>query len=412
MIERYLLAVRDITLELGFPLLLGIVIAGLIHVLLPKGFVHRNFGGRGIRSVLKAALIGVPMPLCSCGVIPTAIGLKQDGASNGSATGFLISTPQTGVDSILVSASFLGWPFAIFKVVAAFVTGVVGGTLVDAFESNQPAQKTAVRAQAEYSGYRSRAKEAARFGVFELLGMIYGWIILGILVAALISVAVPPGYLSSIGWISGIGGLFLMLLIALPLYVCATASVPIAASLIAAGMPVGTALVFLMAGPASNVATIGAVWRSFGGKVLTLYLITVAVFSMLFGWFFDFVIDPGQVLDSHQHDQMSPLAIGSTIVIVSLFGYLAFTDLKRKFLARLRKPVMENMGTTLNISGMTCQHCAANVTRALKGVPGVVSVQVLLESKLAIVDGSADTDKLIESVRNSGYDAALPQGAE
>ena len=228
MIERYLTEVWTILLELGYPLLLGIVIAGAVHVILPAGFIHKNFGGRGLKSVLKASSLGVPMPLCSCGVIPTAIGLKQDGASDGAATGFLISTPQTGVDSILVSASFLGWPFAIFKLVVAFITGIIGGTVVDLFDKEQASKREQVLSNNQATGYRPKLKEAVRFGVYELLGMIYGWIIVGIFVAALITVLIPPGYLSNIGWIGGIGGLLLMLAIALPLYVCATASVPVA----------------------------------------------------------------------------------------------------------------------------------------------------------------------------------------
>jgi uncharacterized membrane protein YraQ (UPF0718 family) len=161
MIERYFAEIWNIMLELGWPLLLGIIIAGAIHVLLPQGFVHRNFGGRGFKSIFKATLIGVPMPLCSCSVIPTAIGLKQDGASNGASTSFLISTPQTGVDSIMVNAAFLGWPFAIFKVIVAFVTGIIGGSIVDLFERRQdvPLNKRPSRKPA--GSYGSRLKVSA-----------------------------------------------------------------------------------------------------------------------------------------------------------------------------------------------------------------------------------------------------------
>jgi len=404
MMERYFAEVWSILLELGWPLLMGILIAGAIHVLLPQGFVHRNFGGRGFKSIFKATLIGVPMPLCSCAVIPTAIGLKQDGASNGASTSFLISTPQTGVDSILVNAAFLGWPFAIFKVVVAFITGIIGGIFVDLFERPQDKPSYIHSARKETIGYRSRLKEALSFGIIELLGMIYWWIILGIFLAALISVLIPPGSLANIGWISGIGGLFLMLIIALPLYVCATGSVPIAASLIAAGMAPGTALVFLMAGPASNIATIGAIFRAFGGRVLAIYLITVAVFSLLFGWLFDFIINAEQTRFIHQHHSTNWFSIITALILIGLLLFLVIWNLYRKFTIGISN-AGEAKILTLNIEGMTCQHCAMNVTKALKAVPGVVSVKVLLDKNLAYVDGAVDTVKLIESVTKAGYRA-------
>jgi len=169
MIERYILEIWTIVLDLGFPLLLGIVIAGVVHAILPTGFVHRNFGSRGLKSVIKATIIGVPLPLCSCGVIPTAVGLKQDGASDGASTSFLISTPQTGVDSILVSAAFLGWPFAIFKLVAAFITGIIGGAAVDLFDKHQSAKNQPDKAAKQFSDYKSKFKEAFNFGVFEFI---------------------------------------------------------------------------------------------------------------------------------------------------------------------------------------------------------------------------------------------------
>ena len=134
-------AIWNILLELAPWLLLGAVVAGALHVILPANWMQRHLTGRG--GVLKAVLVGIPLPLCSCGVIPVGLGLKRDGASNGAAVGFLISTPQTGVDSILVSASFLGWPFALFKVFAALVTGLIGGTLADAV-STEPATEAAV----------------------------------------------------------------------------------------------------------------------------------------------------------------------------------------------------------------------------------------------------------------------------
>ncbi len=264
-LSAYLAATWQILLELSPSLLAGLFIAGLMHVYLPTGYVHRGLSSPDLRSVMRASLIGVPLPLCSCGVIPAAIGLRNEGASKGAATAFMISTPQTGVDSILVSASFLGWPFALFKLGRRSSPGWSGGALVNRLTEPDPAP-AAKSPGADGSRRALGMPGVLRYALFDLLGAIDLWLIAGILVAALISVLVPPDFFAGQPWSQGLVGMLLVLAISLPLYVCTTASVPIAASLIAAGMPAGSALVFLMAGPATNVATIGAVYRTLGGR--------------------------------------------------------------------------------------------------------------------------------------------------
>jgi hypothetical protein len=318
----------------------------------------------------------------------------------------LISTPQTGVDSILVNATFLGWPFAIFKLIVAFITGIIGGTLVDITDRERDARKNKVSISVESSSYGSKIKEALRFGVMELLGMIYGWIILGVVVAALITLFVPTGYLANISWINGIAGYFLMLIIALPMYVCATGSVPIAASLIAAGMAPGTALVFLMAGPATNVATIGAIYRSLGKRVLGIYLAIVAVFSMLFGWLFDFVIVPNKAVTIIHHHGTNWFYTACAIILIALLAYLSGYNLFRRYKAKSSAALEDDM-LKLKIKGMSCQHCAMTVTKALENVPGVSKVKVSLDDNTAFIDGNADTGQLIESVKSAGYEASV-----
>ena len=308
-------------------LFLGLGIAGVLHVLLPADFVRKHLGRPGWVGIVKAAAFGVPLPLCSCGVIPAAVGLKKDGASDGAAVAFLISTPQTGVDSVMVSAAFLGWPFAVFKIVSALFTGIVGGLLVDATRRRKGAAteerkngKTAERkdggteepmagagsccccspataagtavAAGKAEGWRAMAREFWNFTMWELFGGIWRWLLVGVLVSALMSRLFPENSLADAPWAHGGTGMFVMLLVALPMYVCATASVPIAAALVHAGLPAGAALVFLMAGPASNVATIGAVWRTFGRRVMLVYLGVVAGASLALGQLFNFLMVP------------------------------------------------------------------------------------------------------------------------
>lgn len=329
------------TLEVAPWLLLGSFLAGVLHVLLPDGFIKRHLGRRSFVDVFKAVAIGVPMPLCSCGVIPAAIGLKKDGASDGASVGFLISTPQTGVDSILVSAMFLGWPFALFKVISALLSGLIGGMLTNLLHIESDITETGEEKSCcggeatPKTPEKNFIKSIVRFGVFDLLQDIYRWLVVGILMAALISTVIPSGRLSELWWTQGFAGLLTMLIISLPMYICATASVPLAASLVLAGMSPGAALVLLMAGPTTNVATIGVVLRMFGKKIVLIYLGTVIVASVLLGYLFDGLLGQTSITKTqHEHFEPSWLAITSAVVLLALLAFLAYRDLA----AWLKKP--------------------------------------------------------------------------
>ena len=350
-LKTFLFQTWYILLELSPWLLFGVLLAGILHGLLPSGFIRRHLGGSRLSSVFKAVAVGVPMPLCSCGVIPTAIGLRKDGASKGAATGFLISTPQTGVDSILVSATFLGWPFAIFKVISALLSGLVGGLVVNYFENGKKCKNksaTAVstvnctdnHAQSPTANLAvahvhpplriySKIKEALSFGIIQLLGDIYKWLIVGILAAALISAFIPAGRLQSVTWTQGLLGMVVMLLISLPMYVCATASVPLAAALVAAGMSPGSALVLLMAGPTTNVATMGAILRSFGKSVLAIYLATVIGMSISLALLFNWLLMDIPSAKEHMHSIPPWLKVISAIGLLVLVAYFAGLDIYR-----------------------------------------------------------------------------------
>ncbi len=403
MITEYIVEVWGVLLELSPALLLGLLIAGLLHVLLPPGLISRHLSGKTYRDVMRAVLFGIPMPLCSCGVIPTAIGLKNEGASKGAATGFLISTPQTGVDSILVSATFLGWPFALFKVLAAFVTGMIGGVLVNLTEKPEIAAPALTTAEGER--VRPSAAEVLRYGIFDLLGSIDLWIVLGVLVSALITVLVPAGYLAGVDWAGGIPAMLAMLAIAIPLYVCTTGSVPIAAALIAAGLPPGAALVFLMAGPATNVATLGAVYRALGRRVLAIYLGTVAVMSILLGLTFDWVLGAAAGPAHHHGSGGSLLQVASALTVAALLFFL----IGRRFLLR-RTTVEEQVGNSagelvLPVRGMTCGHCVKTVKAALEALPGVSEAAPDLRTGSVRVQGkNLDRKELVYAIRRAGYE--------
>lgn len=294
---RFALEVWQLLREMGPWLLLGFTVAGLLSVLIDPETVERHLGGRGVAPVLKASAVGVPLPLCSCGVIPVAASLRQHGASRGATAAFLIATPQTGVDSIAVTYSLLGPLMAVARPLAALVSGIVGGLVVDGVEGrhDRPARRFAALAALPGLGtppagaeaapprrWTGRLGEALHYGFVTLPRDLAGPMLWGLLVAAAIGLAIPDDFFAgSLG--GGLAGMLAMMLVGIPVYVCATASVPVAAVLLAKGLSPGAALVFLMTGPATNTATLAAVWKLMGRRAAVLYLMSIALTALAAG---------------------------------------------------------------------------------------------------------------------------------
>jgi len=267
-------------------LLFGFLAAGMLSVFVSPEFVERHLGGGGIWPVVKAAIFGIPLPLCSCGVIPVTASLRRHGATRGAATAFLISTPQTGVDSILVTFSLLGPVFAVYRPIAALVTGILGGAIVSAVDSNGQTSQADVSCchQCCCSGDSDSSKiiRAIRYGFVTLARDIAKPLLVGLAIAGAISALVPPDFFAAyLG--RGIGAMLVMMLVGIPVYVCATASVPVAVALLAAGISPGAVLVFLLTGPATNAAAITTIWKIMGKRTAVIYLATVAITALACG---------------------------------------------------------------------------------------------------------------------------------
>ncbi len=277
--------------EMAPYLLFGFFTAGLLSAFVKTKSIEKHLGGKGIRQVLKASAIGVPLPLCSCSVIPMAASLRRHGASRGATTAFLISTPQTGIDSILVALGIFGPVFALYKAVSAFVSGIIGGALITGLKDEEKEKKINPFAFRDVHSHKKaddgkRLSKALRYGFLTLPRDLAKSLLIGFLAAALISVAIPGDFFSRfIG--SDFLGMIVMMLVGIPLYVCATASLPVAAALMAKGFSAGAVLVFLMTGPATNAATIGTVWKMMGRKTAWLYLLSIAFTALLSGIVFD-----------------------------------------------------------------------------------------------------------------------------
>jgi uncharacterized membrane protein YraQ (UPF0718 family) len=271
-------------------LLLGLVLAGLIRALLPTDLAQRWLGGNGAWPITKAALIGAPIPICSCGVVPTALSLRRAGASKGSTLSFLIATPETGVDSVAVTYALMGPFMAVARPLASILTAIGVGLSVGAVERRERGQAPAAGAPGSPCCRKTQAAAAAvetgpgnlmsglRYAFSDLYDNIVVWLLIGLAVAGAVVTFVPPSLLAEAG--SGLLAKVVMFLAGIPMYICATASTPLAASLLLAGVSPGTVLVFLLAGPATNLGTIGIVRREFGGPVAAAYLAGLAVFSI------------------------------------------------------------------------------------------------------------------------------------
>ena len=402
---NYVINIWQVLVELSPWLFLGAGAAGILHVFFPADFVSRHLGKNGPGNVLRAVVFGIPMPLCSCGVIPAAVSLKKDGASDGASVGFLISTPQTGIDSIFVSASFLGWPFAVFKVVSAFITGLIGGAAVDMVTKNKGKVSEKVQNNSEAkTSLSDKFSELFKFMFEELLYGIWKWMVLGILISGAITTFIPNDVLANSPLTTGITGKLTVLIFSIGLYVCATGSVPIAGSLVAAGMPAGTALVFLMAGPATNIATIGTVLKVFGKKVLFIYLFVISAGSIILGQVFDYFYTSTAIKYTVAGNSHSYISIAFAVLFTVTIVYYAVSDTRLFFMEKFKKYHNGREKHTFVVQGMSCSSCAQKVKNGLLSVDGIGKVSINLESGTVNIEGqNINREDVLKSIRKKGY---------
>ncbi|MCG8470933.1 MAG: SO_0444 family Cu/Zn efflux transporter [Desulfobacterales bacterium] len=283
-------------------MLLGFFIAGLLKAFVPDNFVARHLGGENKASLFKAAAFGVPIPLCSCGVLPAAAGLRRQGASKGATTSFLISTPETGVDSMAITWALLDPLMTVFRPLSAFFTAMVTGQMVRFFDAKALEKKRceapmAMFAMASESSCEcldssprasvvQRLKKGMQFSFGDLFRDISGWFFVGVGIAGMITVFISPEMVEAyLG--NPIIAMLAMLMIGTPLYVCATASTPIAAALVLKGLNPGAALVFLLAGPATNAAALSVITGILGKRATVIYVVGIMLSSILLGFAVD-----------------------------------------------------------------------------------------------------------------------------
>lgn len=408
-----------LTNEMSPYLLLGFLFAGLLHVFVPKDKINRYMGRSNIGSAINAAILGIPLPLCSCGVIPTGISFFKNGASKPATVSFLIATPQTGIDSILATYALMGWPFALIRPIIALFTGVLGGLITKTIEKpDKDWQVKPPQTISTNSLKQHRLKRMLRYAFVDFLNDIAKWLIIGLLLAALISALVPDDFFMTY-MDNKLLGMLIILAASMPLYVCATGSIPIAVVLLIKGLSPGAALVFLMAGPATNIATMTVISRSMGNRTLLAYLVSIIGGALAFGLMVDWLLPEQWLLSGltdglHEHGQQGWfywLKWTSSIVLTGLIihGYILKWKNKHK-----SKQQTDNQNTKeennmkhliVKIGGMTCNHCRMTAEKNLGQLEGIEQVLVNLEKEEASIQGDKiDIEQISQTINDLGYD--------
>ncbi len=293
-------------LEASIYILFGMLVGGLLKVFLSPSFVAGHLGKGKFSSVIKAALFGIPIPLCSCGVLPAAASLKRQGANNGATTAFLISTPESGVDSMAITYALLDPIMTVARPISAFITAVAAGISENLLQTQQEkdwekminrscpidnccdGKECSPEEHARHHSFGEKLWAGLKFAVDDLWGDLAGWFFIGLLLAGIIAAIIPQEVM--IRYLGGgLHSMLIMLLVGIPMYICATASTPVAAALILKGVSPGAALVFLLVGPATNVTSLSVLFGLLGKRATVIYLVTLSIFAVLSGLAVDMI---------------------------------------------------------------------------------------------------------------------------
>lgn len=399
-----------LTAEMAPYLLLGFLLAGITHAFFPKEWIKTHLGGNGFMQSFKASLFGVPLPVCSCGIIPLAKELKKTGASNAGVAAFLASTPQTGVDSIAATAGLMGWPFAIMRVVVAFFSGIFTGTLIGISEKRTGSHLNKME-PVKQSGIKPNRSipKILHYSLIELPGDIRSSLTLGLLIAACISLFLPElSKFSNDGniWISYMG----VILLAVPLYVCSTGSIPIAIALITSGFSPGAALIFLIAGPATNIVTLVTMTEIIGWKNTGLYLFSVIGIAFFSAVLIDSSIVSMDIGAHMGHIHESGITwfqwICFSLLVFSIFYDFTFQTI-RKVLKKRSSAHSTNINWNhyqLKVKGMGCKKCAAKITGIIEGMKNHKSIEIdLAEGIVRFEAEKMDSEFISEKLSDEGY---------
>ena len=457
-LEKFVWQFVTLFSEMAPFLLLGFLLAGILHVWVPNHLYVPKISKPNFKSVLWSALFGIPLPICSCGVIPTSIALRKEGASKGASVSFLISTPATGVDSILATYSLLGGPFAILRPVAAFMTAMLGGLFTNVVTKKEPETGVAVVGEThephhehehcdcegdhcscsqeghdEHSkkSFVQKVRETLEYGFVNMIGDVSKWLIIGLLLGALIAAFVPDDFFLFLHEYPLLC-MVVVLVLAMPMYTCATGSIPLALALVEKGITPGAALVLLMAGPATSIASMLVVGKAFGKRTLAAYLTSIALGALFFGFVIDtFFMDsflasmlPHASAECHGHGALGVFDYICAVLFAVLIIYAKFAhkgcgghDEHHHHEGECHcnghhheheEPVV----VTYRVLGMSCSHCKACVEKATLRLDGVLSAEADVANKELRVQWHGDDDVDETALKNAVEEAGFEFGGK
>ncbi len=389
----------NLFVEMSPYLILGFFFTGLLHIFISETYIKKHFANDGFSSIFKAAIFGVPLPVCSCGVIPIAESIRKDGASKSSTMAFLVSTPSSGVDSIFATYALLGPFYAVIRPIASLISGIVIG-IVTFFSENGNNEKDEhiAKKNVKIIPRKRTIKDGIKYGFKVIPSDIAKWLIIGVIIGGLISALVPEDFGTRyLG--SPILSYLIILLVSIPIYVCATGSIPIAVSLLAKGVLPGVALAFLIAGPATNTVTISFVLKRMGKKIAFLYIISIMIISFVFGILFDLLISINNIninaIFNHDHNGLGFIKIFSGILLLLILINSKYDIWRFK---------MKNDTYSIKVPDMTCQHCKMKIEGVVKNIEGINKFSIDLKNKEVLVDtDTVEKNKIVEKIKEAGY---------
>ncbi|MDD2523980.1 MAG: permease [Endomicrobiaceae bacterium] len=404
---QYLYILFTLLNEMAPYLLLGFFFAGLLHVFIPQSIFSKYLSRNNFFSVFAAALFGVPLPLCSCGVIPAAMALRKEGSSRGAVISFLIATPQTGIDSIMATYSLLGFPFAVIRPIAAFVTAILGGFVSNIFlkkEKDDENNGIFPTCDIGMTVAANKILAALKYGFVDIIRDIGKRLILGLLLAALITYFVPESFFSIFAGSTVLSILFVLLL-SIPMYICATGSIPIAIALMMKGFSPGTALVLLMAGPATNIVSILVISKILGKRSLIFYLGSIILGSIIFALIIDFLLPSAwfslplmtDMVNSHTSFYWIKVFSGIILLVLIINSFIV------NYLSNKRVAGNIIGKSSYKVDGMHCENCKNSIIKFLKKIDGVESVEVNLKDGIVYIKGNPEEVKIKETVSSLGF---------
>ena len=457
-LEKFVWQFVTLFSEMAPFLLLGFLLAGILHVWVPNHFYVPKISKPNFKSVLWSALFGIPLPICSCGVIPTSIALRKEGASKGASVSFLISTPATGVDSILATYSLLGGPFAILRPVAAFMTAMLGGLFTNVVTKKEPETGVAVVGETHEphhehehcdcegdhcscsqdhdedhskKSFVQKVRETLEYGFVNMIGDVSKWLIIGLLLGALIAAFVPDDFFLFLHEYPLLC-MVVVLVLAMPMYTCATGSIPLALALVEKGITPGAALVLLMAGPATSIASMLVVGKAFGKRTLAAYLTSIALGALFFGFVIDtFFMDtflasmlPHASAECHGHGALGVLdyicaGLFALLIVYAKFAHKGCVEHDEHHHHEgechcnghhheHEEPVV----VTYRVLGMNCSHYKACVEKATLRLDGVLSAEADVANKELRVQWHGDDDVDETALKNAVEEAGFEFGGK